>query len=262
MGQQLDTWQVVDAPAVIPQPFGIFSVAEPRLTTDEHWRLGVKWRSNACEPAYWTKGPCIESLDPALTPNDSCSIFEYEPFTVYSYNTDPAIGYTLDQHRATTIERLVNAEQKQVEALLWSAMLGGSTFYSATSFSPEFALGLLENEIAIRYNGVGVIHMSKVAATVFSDTQLIQQGGRLYTNLGTPVVISSSYDPRPLPVFDGKARLMATGPLALYRGDIDVREASFDKATNQVSYVAQRDYVVGWDCSAVQVEATLSPASF
>lgn len=257
MGAQLDTWQVVDAPAVIPQPFGIFSVAEPRLTTDEHWRLGVEWRTNACGSARYTVGDCIEPEVGDLFPDDDCDVFKYEPFTVYRYDHDPAVGYTLEQHRAMAIERLVNVEQNAVEAKLWYLMTATAPVQSMTAFTPEYALGYLENWIANEYNGLGVIHMSKIAATVFSDTHLIQQGGRLYTNLGTPVVVSPKYDGRD--IINGQGSLVASGALALYRGDIDVREAAFDKTYNRVSYVAQRDYVIGWDCSTVRVEAQLSP---
>lgn len=261
MGAQLDTWQLVEAPAVIPQPYGIFSVVEPRLITDEHWRLGVQWQSQACEPTLITEGPCIVPRgEGGLSNFGVCSVFQYEPFTVYAYNTDAIGGYTLDEHMAHTVQRLINGEQKSVEARLWSGMAASVAPSSLTPFSPEYGLGWLEQSIATNYNGQGVIHMNKLAATVFSDTLIYPEGGRMRTNLGTPVVVSAAYDTPTIPP-DGTANIYATGPLVMYRGDIDTREDAIDKARNEVSIVAQRDYVIGWDCSVSAVQVTLSPTT-
>jgi len=46
--------------------------------------------------------------------------------------------------------------------------------------------------------------------------------------------------------------------LVMYRGDIDTRENAVDKAINGVSIIAQRDYVLGWDCVAFGADVTLA----
>ncbi len=78
----------------------------------------------------------------------------------------------------------------------------------------------------------------------------------MQTLLGTPVVIGAGYD-NAVGAPTATSSIFATGPVLLYRGDIDTREQAINKAHNEVSYVAQRDYVLGWDCYAVQVDLTL-----
>jgi len=259
MGAQLDTWQLVEAPAVVPQPYGIFSVAEPRLATDEHWRLGVKWQSQGCIQTGVTTGPCIDDIDP-LTPDSLCTVREFEPFTVYAYNDDAVIGRSLDEHRADAIARLVGSEQRSAETQVWSMMLtdaGAPVDLSGQDI--RFGLGYVESYLAQNYNGLGVIHMSHLIATLLWDA-LVVSGGRISTVHGTPVVVGSGYDTGINPTTqDGT--IVGSGPMVMYRGDIDTREQAIAMANNRVSYIAQRDYVFGWDCGAVAVKVPHTPAA-
>jgi hypothetical protein len=97
--------------------------------------------------------------------------------------------------------------------------------------------------------------MSRQAATILWANLTIS-GGKMQTLLGTPVVIGAGYDNAAGdPV--ATSALIATGPVVLYRGDIDTREQAINMAHNEVSYIAQRDYVLGWDCQAIKVTTTL-----
>jgi hypothetical protein len=252
MGTQLDTWQLVEAPPVVPLPYGIFSVAEPRLTTDEHWKLGVQWQSQACSETNVTTGPCIVPQRDPLVEDDYCSVSKYEPFTVYAYNNDDIIGHTLEEHLANTVQRLVATEQRSVEEQLWASLVAGaSSLTDLTAYSPGVVLGYLEQQLAENYGGQGVIHMSRLAATYLWE-YLAVQGGRLVTKLGTPVVAGAGYDPLVSPV--DEFEMYASGPVVLYRGDVDTRQNAVNKSVNEVSIIAQRDYVLGWDCVAYGVE--------
>jgi hypothetical protein len=257
MGQNLSTWQLVEQPVVVPHPFGLFSQAEPRLTTDEHWRLGVQWQSQACIEDYITYGQCISGGETSLTSNSACVVKQYEPFTVYAYNTDAIPGHSLAEHRDQTVQRLINAEQLAVERKFWSEMIANAdATIDASAYSPTYALALAEQAIGEAYPGTGIIHMSRQAATVLWEN-LVVSGGRMQTLQGTPVVIGAGYDNgNTLP--DPTSYLFATGPVVIYRGDVDTREQAINMAHNEVSYVAQRDYVLGWDCYAVQVNTTLA----
>ena len=249
MGTQLDTWQLVEAPATTPLPFGLFSVAEPRLPADEHWRLGVEWLTQACATPGTTTGPCVDLTPPVLTAEALCSILQYDPFTVYSYNTDEVPGFTLAEHLEHTRQRLINGEQYGAESYLWTAIATSASPADLSTSKLEVALGYVEHELAQVYFGQGVIHMSRITATALA-LHLRITGGRLTTLLGTPVVAGGGYDSgNATPSVD--SHIYGTGPVVLYRGDIDTRETSINRATNQASIVAQRDYVVGWDCSAV-----------
>lgn len=256
MGQNLSTWQLVEQPVVVPHPFGLFSQAEPRLTTDEHWRLGVQWQSQACIEDYITYGQCISGGETSLTSNSACVVKQYEPFTVYAYNTDAIPGHSLAEHRDQTVQRLVNAEQLAAERRFWELLLANTdATLNATAYTPTYALAVAEQALAEVYPGTGIIHMSRQAATVLWENLMIS-GGKMQTLLGTPVVIGAGYDNAVGgPV--ATSSLFATGPVVLYRGDIDTREQAINLSHNEVSYIAQRDYVLGWDCQAIKVTTTL-----
>jgi hypothetical protein len=69
---------------------------------------------------------------------------------------------------------------------------------------------------------------------------LYADGQIMRTKLGTPVVVGGGYDQAGL--------IYGTGPLVIYRGEVDTRQQAIAKPVNKVSFIAQRDYVVGWDC--------------
>ena len=256
MGLQLDTWQLVEAPAAIPLRYGLFSVAEPRLTTDEHWRLGVQWQTQACSPAKATTGYCIDDEVSPLTPDDFCRVMQFEPFTVYAYDNDEIIGASLAEHEAHAVARLTNGEQYAAESQLWSII--GTNAAPATDLSGAptgVVLGYIEQMLANNYFGQGVIHMDRFTATLLWE-YLDVSGSRLQTRLGTPVIAGGGYGSMPNPPID-EFYIYGTGPVVVYRGDVDTRQMAIAKETNQVSYIAQRDYVVGYDCGAVAAKGTL-----
>jgi len=259
MGSALQTWQLVEAPPVVPLPFGLFSVVEPRLSLDEHWRLGVRWQSQACVESKTTTGQCIEPREAPLDPDNLCAVLEYDPFTAYAYNDDSLIGYSLEEHQQHAVDRLLAGEQRAAETHLWG-LLGAAVPVptSLVGWDITYGLGWVEQALAEAYPGTGVLHMNRAAATMLWD-RLRQSGTRLTTTLGTPVVVGAGYDPLPVAP-DGLGIIYGTGPLALYRGDIDTREAAVDRSNNTASYIAQRDYVIGWDCTAIGAAVTLATA--
>jgi hypothetical protein len=262
MGLQLETWQLVEAPAAFPLRYGFFSVAEPRLTTDDHWRLGVQWQSQSCSPAKRTTGPCIDPEVDPLTPDDFCSVVQYEPFTVYAYENDDIIGATLAEHEAHAIARLTNGEQYAVEQQFWG-LVTTAPAVTTTDLSGAPAgvvLGYIEQILANNYFGQGVIHMDRFTATILWE-YLDVSGARLQTRLGTPVIAGGGYGNMADPPVD-EFFIYGTGPVVVYRGDIDTRQMAIAKETNQVSYIAQRDYVVGYDCGGVGVKGTLGQVPF
>lgn len=264
MGTQLNTFHLVEAPAAVPYRFGLFSQVAPRVanavgvSADEHWRLGVNWVSEACATAKITTGACIDDEVGPLTPDDYCSVSEFDPFTVYAYNNGDVPGFTLAEATQNAVARLTNGEQTAAESHLWdlmaSATSGNVTDLSA--YDLLYGLGYVEQVLAEKYGGQGVIHMSRLAATMLTH-DLHVEGGRLFTVMGTPVVAGGGYDAIGDDV-PNTGLIFGSGPLVLYRGDVDTNQSAVDKSNNQVSIVAQRDYVLGWDCLVVAAEVTLT----
>ena len=263
MGLLLNTYHQVSAPPAVPYRYGLFSVVEPRtsaiegVTIDEHWRIGVQWQSQSCGEIKATTGPCIVDEIPALTPDGQlCSILEYDPFTLYAYNDDAIPGHTLAEHEANAITRLTKGEQYGAELYLWQQMVTAAGAASdATAYPIHIGLGLAEQAISETYEAQGVLHMSRLTAMACAPFLKVE-GGRMLTALGTPVVVGAGYVSGSSTATD-LGTILATGPLVMYRGDIDTRENAVNKAINSVSIIAQRDYVIGWDCSALAVDVSL-----
>lgn len=264
MGTQLGTFHLVEAPAAVPYRFGLFSQVAPRvadtqgISSDDHWRLGVRWVSQACALAKTTTGKCIDDGVQPLTPDDFCSVSEFDPFTVYAFNDGQVVGFSLAEARQNAVDRLTNGEQTAAETHLWNLMTTAVTgnITDLTAHEVLYGLGYVEQTLAEKYGGQGVIHMSRLAATLLSH-DLHTEGGRLFTVMGTPVIAGGGYDALGEGV-PSTGLIFGTGPLALYRGDVDTNENAVNRDINHVSIVAQRDYVLGWDCVAVAAEVTLT----
>lgn len=250
---------LVTPPPAVPYRYGLFSVATLRtedLTTNGHWRNGIVWDSQNCGSLGFTQSACLDENPESLDPTDCGTIREFDPFTVYEYSTPEIPGYSLAEHRQHAADRLLVKEQSAVEFALWD--LFGAEIFSGeggcqdlTEYPGWYALGAAEQVAAGLING-GVIHMSRVAAMALG-LYLFPDGQVLRTRLGTPVIAGAGYGFYDLP---GQASIVVTGQVAMYRGEIEFADA-VDKANNKTSIIAARDYVVGWDCGAVCITASI-----
>lgn len=130
----------------------------------------------------------------------------------------------------------------------------------------ETALGLLEAALANCYNGVGVIHVPQLLVPTMDAWGIIKQQGAVMKTLnGNKVAIGAGY-PGSGP--DGVARagnscwMYATGNVFGFRSDVRVRApdnsaASLDRATNTRKMIAERTYVIGWDCCHFAVQTAI-----
>lgn len=257
MGTSMNTWHEVAPPPVTPNRYGLFSVAQMRTSalengrTDEHWRMGVEWISQACGYAYAQTGVCATSGTPVF--NDTgdygaCEPEQFDPFTVYSYNTDPLPGLTLEQQRQHVIERLIATEEREVEYQTLLAM-GAATAFPMIDYrmhSGWLGLGAIESYFGWEYGGQFVLHMDRATAVSLS-LHLHAEGGVLRTITGTPVVVGSGYGNWVGGTYP-YSEVYATGPVVIYRSEIDTSADAVNIGQNRTSIIAQRDYVVGWDC--------------
>lgn len=134
---------------------------------------------------------------------------------------------------------------------------------------PADALGRLEDELARCYGGVGVIHIPARALPTLAASGLVKrQSGRdgpsgqfsnqLQTLNGNLVAVGAGYlgtSPAGAAPADQTTWIYATGPVFAYRGGVRVGTVrdSLDRSTNTVRMIAERTYVLGWDCCHVAV---------
>lgn len=121
------------------------------------------------------------------------------------------------------------------------------------------ALGRLEAALSQCYNGQGVIHVPAVLAVELQSNDLIiRQGDQLYTLMGNRVAIGGGYTgASPDGAVDPEAVWMyATGQVFYFRSpvvQVGIGSERFDRQVNTVSAIAERTYVIGWECCLLGV---------
>lgn len=248
----------VTAPPVVPYRFGVFSVAPIVTPADPHAFVGINWLSVGCGQVSVTGDPCVVDAPAALAVNvPDCVVMNYEPFVVYTYSDMGFIGRGGDGSDAVDAAeaQLLAGEQFGVEDVLWGLIDAAVTSEVAIA-SANFRQGLavVEQDLAEAYGGQGVIHMSRFTASMLTDLRV--EGGRLVSPLGTPIVAGGGYDAALAGSVPTSVKMFGTGPLVLLGSTVESYPA-LNPATNQQATLAQRQYVVGWDCAAVGVNITL-----
>lgn len=240
----------VAAPPVTPHPFGLFSVAAPIAPGDTAWAMGLSWESWACINPNFTGDLCIDGVSPDPKEFEACPDTQImRPVTVYLGVRRSGGDDRVAVEQASS--SLSDAEEYAVEKYLWDQLKAESDPLG-TALDPLVALGTVEKLLGQGYMGTGVIHMDRLTATVLSDN-LVQRGSQLVTTIGTPVVVGAGYD------YDNTTAgaIFGTGALAVRRGTVATYTA-WNLAINDQLALAERTYVVGWDCFIVGRQATLT----
>lgn len=260
--------QVVNGPARVAAPYGLFSVLDFREPADSHWEAGgVTWKSFSGEDPLGTVGAVqtnpedIDGLPKTFTGDISTDAAGV--FTVYGHQkvtpgawSQGAASERARAHLTALEERTVEAVLSGELALLTSPMSAAFPFAAANDMVD--VISLLEGFLAVNYGSRGVIHLSRANAIIAlsRDAALETRGNGLYTKLGTPVVAGSGYP-------DDAA--WATSALVAYRSDVFDNTTRpydlLDKLHNDLYAIAERTYCIGYEASALgEVTIGDSPA--
>lgn len=201
------------------------------------------------------------------------------PFTVYGHFTCTPIGYTASAAQDLATAHLMDREQQRVEQAFWTRDLGnvpglvgmGATDVTIGIASDDLsiALGSLEQFIGTNYGSVGVIHMTRAVALAGLGLDLLtSSSGRLFTVLGTPVVAGAGY-PGTGPAGEvptaGTSWIYATPAVFGYRSEVFDSSARpgdlFDRGQNNLTAVAERTYLLGYDPCGVAAALVFLPGS-
>lgn len=217
-------------------------------------------------------------------------------FTVYAEFDCAAIGLTdADRIAADALDRV---EQWQVERAFWTGVAGKSGGVGTTTVFPHLAsnatlsdsagillqpaasptatgtdddvaivLGKLEAALDDCYHGQGLIHIAREAAdTLFAWNLLVDKGGVLFTKTGHRVVIGAGYTgsgPDGTAAPANTSWIYATGAMFGYRSAVDMPTTpqSFDRVENTYRLIAQRTYVLGFECCLLAARVNLGVPS-
>jgi hypothetical protein len=276
---------IVDGPDFTLPPFSLESVVDWR-TGDKHWKAGVEWQSvcgesgstyDECVLVGATSGTVTGSPVPFPEPSPKAStasrqIFGATPFTIFAEIDCSAVGF-YDDSTELVVQRLERTEHRELEsnAVVTDTELNGNlvtlqqaaTIVTGAATCVEVALGLLEAAFASCYSGTGVLHVPAELIPLLNREFLLEQDGtKLHTTNGNRVVVGTGY-PGSAP--DGTVAanvrwMYMTSPIFGYRSEVRTfeRETTLNRSVNTVKAIAERTYVLGYDCCLVAVPVSLT----
>jgi hypothetical protein len=273
--------QIIDPPAFTTLPYGLWDTIQ-HPTAPAHWQQGVTWIER-CPTAATTYDECISVTGTGAPPapaaksdNVAQNLRGATPFTVFAKFDCSPVGLT----DAETVARdaLARVEQQQVEAAFWTGTAGGQTLVfphlaadtevpdaqgivlqtvaseCVTGVDVVHGLGELEQCLDDCYSGQGLIHIPRNALPTFAAWNLVREvDGRLLTPSGNLVVVGGGYtgtSPAGADPAAGTTWIYATGAAFGYRSEVfftSVRD-SLDRAENTVAMIAERTYLLGFEC--------------
>lgn len=274
---------IVNPPKFTSLPYGLWdTIQHPPLPA--HWQQGITWIER-CPDGASTYDECIAVTGtgtppepPAKTDNVPQDFRGATPFTIYAKFDCSPVGQADAENAAR--DALARVETRQVESVFWTGTAAGQAIaYPHLAADTEFtdpaqpsitlqsaasivvtgqdvvtSLGVLEKELADCYAGQGVIHISREALPTFVAWDLVKDvGGKLYTLAGNLVVVGGGYpgtSPAGATPAAGTVWVYATGAVFGYRGEVFFTRTrdSFDRAENSMELLAERTYVLGYEC--------------
>lgn len=258
-----------------------------------HWGAGITWEP-LCPDAFTTYDECVAVTGVGVTPAPPAKSATFvnvrqaaTPFTVF-VRKDCSIPTFWDQASGQVAEALTDAEAFQVEQAFWTGVAGAQTVVyphlaanaalvsdrdslqiAATTVTSGAvnvirAFGALEQAAMECLNGAATLHVTvATAAALVAWSQIRLVGGIYYTALGNKVSVGAGYtgsSPAGVAATPASTWMYATGPVFYARGPL-MEFSSRDSvtlSTNSLSQMAERTYVVGFNCCLLAAEANLT----
>lgn len=267
-----------------PLRYGLFMAANGPLDLPVHARNGgLHYETALCYSGEGYEIECIDDQDSktaAWTENGIDSIAG-DPFIVMATLQCGSVGYTFEEMRAFTLERLKGVEQSMVEAILSEGTFGQSPALTAadgivtvTGGGTTMAEVVGELETArycgfagntTQYGPRGHLHVNFPAFNQMKSDHLIEFDGTRWRTAAGTVVSPGCYvnnDPDGAPAADGTFWLYLTGQVTVWRTPDDAVqiapvEGSLNRTTNQYMMLAEREYVVTYECGGFAKAVTL-----
>jgi hypothetical protein len=283
--------QLVDLPtAFTPLPYGLWDTVQQVSGDGPHWQQGITWIER-CPTGDSTYDECLSVTGvgappspPAKTANVDQTSRGALPFTLYAEFECSPVG--LAEAETDASHALVRVEQTQVETAFWTGAAGGQAVVfphlaadtetldgdivlqpvaspAVTGADVAHALGALEQELADCYAGQGLIHVPRsVLPTLAAWNLITERDGRLYTTAGNLVVAGTGYTgsgPDGAAPAAGTAWIYATGAAWGYRSDPYVTRLrdSLDRTSNTLRMLAERTYLIGFECCLLAAHIVL-----
>lgn len=262
---------------------------DPHWQAGVEWQSICGGGGSTYDECVWLNATTGDVLDepPAKSATADTDTWGATPFTVFEEIDCSPVGFIADSE-AKARETLLRNEQYQVEQIFWTGAVAGvadaqyphlasttavvateasgftvtlqnaATTITGTGLCAQAALGQLEGAFADCYRGTGIIHVPLDLIPYFDEAYLLhREGNRLVTTNGNTVVAGSGY-PGTSPAgatTAGHQWIFMTPPVFAYRSNVRVfpQESTLDRNVNTVKAIAERNYLLGYDCCLVAV---------
>jgi hypothetical protein len=283
--------QIVDPPTFTSLPYGLWDAVQPRTADNPHWQQGVTWIER-CPTGGTTYDECLSVTGTGAPPEPAAKADNVDqtfhgatPFTVFTEFDCSPVG--LRDAESVASDALARVENQQLEAAFWTGASGAQTVVfphlaadaqvldsqsivlqpaastCVTGADAAHALGALEDCLGDCYAGQGIIHIPRQVLPTFAAWNLVvERDGALWTPGGNRVVVGGGYTgsaPDGSAPAAGTAWIYATGALFGYQGDVRFHSPrdSIDRAANTLRMIAERTYVLGFECCLIAAHIQL-----
>lgn len=268
----------VAAPPRQTHKYGLFSAVPVVPVSDPHELMGVQWEPLTCERPTIVPDQCPCPTTKEFVPPPP--VQDVEPFNVLGSWACALGGNTVAAAQQRARDHLTAGEQQAVEWAVWTGMADNHDPLSQDDayHGPRFAhpttpvigtvqcakdlLAVIEDYTASVYVGQPLVHLPRAVLPHLAAENLVTTTGtRLETPYGTPLVAGAGYGeantgPDGVRAPAGSWWVYATGAMQVRRSDVFVPpnpEVGFSRCNNEFVAIAERTYLVGWDCFTAAV---------
>lgn len=267
-----------------PLRYGLLQAAVGPLDLPVHARNGgLRYVTSLCAEGFGYEIECIaDQNDKSAEFVAGTTTVTGLPFIVAATVTCGTVGFTFEEQQAFVMERLRGVEQAVLEEIFSTSAFGqspglitGDGITTVTGAGDTVVNVLSELERArycgftgntAQYGPPGYLHVAIPVFNALKQEHLIEFGpdNRWRTPIGT-VVSTGCYannDPAGAAPADGVFWMYLTGQTTIWRTpdsavQIAPVEGSLDRTTNQMLMLAEREYVVTYECGGFAKAVTL-----
>ena len=263
-------------PGSMETRYGLFqAVGGVRSEWEAGWGSGgIVFESEFCGLPRGYDVECTNDLDPKVW--DPQTQVPGTPFVVYAGIQCGSVGHTEQEFQAKALNRLRAGEQGAVEQIfsrqlngqsrgLANATPNATTITAASTLGGHLTadqVGALEEALYSTYGLLGVLHVPfQYGERMMAEHLLVRDGLVWRTATGTAVSIGNydGYSPAGVAPVAGHTWIYITGQTFVWRNPepfVASLEGSLNRTTNQVFMLAEREYIVTYECTAFALDVT------
>lgn len=240
-------------PVAAPEPrglrYGLLTAAIGPLDLPMHARAGgITYEPVSCGRARSYDLECHSKVSKVFDP--ATPLQTLDAFVVYASVECGSVGTTPGELEAKVRRRLANGEQTQAESAMAALLTAGATPLVAPGLGLADTVAELEQWLygTTLYGNVGVLHTSaRLAAYAQSEELLVRDGPLWRTAMGTVWSFGGGYPDHGEIYISGSATVWRAADVV-----VPAPASMLSTSTNEYRLVAEREYVVSYDCVAAE----------